>query len=168
MSPSWNSHPRSRESRSRPEDGFEVPGSCARIGWAQKRRRIGRENRQHRAAQKCFHSVSANSMLHPAVLILTGTYYAYANISPPRSSGSQRKRQGRWVICGAFLLNFHSGEFCGLRIYLLALEFGGLPPDESISRDSQQSLGDVHALPCFLLCLGPLFRFPLKTWPRAR
>jgi hypothetical protein len=56
---------------------------------------------------------------------------------------------------GAFLLDFHSGEFCGLRIYWLALEFVDLPPVESIFRDSQQPLGDVHALPCFLLCLGP-------------
>jgi hypothetical protein len=55
------------------------------------------------------------------------------------SSGLKSLREGPrgtasgWV--GAFLLDFHSGEFCGLRIYLLALEFVDLPPVESIFRD---------------------------------
>jgi hypothetical protein len=66
------------------------------------------------------------------------------------------------------MLDFHSGEFCGLRIYLLALEFVDLSPVESIFRDSQQPLGDVQALPCFLLCLGPLFLSPLEMWLQAR
>jgi hypothetical protein len=46
MSPSWNNHPRSRDSRSRPEDtdAFELDESCAGIACAQRRRRTGRKS----------------------------------------------------------------------------------------------------------------------------
>src|ERR1700691_5039175 len=46
-------------------------------------------------------------------------------------SESDRQDGGLWTL---IILDFHTGGFCDLRIYLLALGFAGLPQVESIIR----------------------------------
>jgi hypothetical protein len=162
MSPSWNNHPRSRDSRSRPE---ETDASCARLG-GRKEKKNRKENQRPCATKKRFHSVPANSMLL-AVLVLTGTYYADAIRSPARSPVP--RAIGKTVVCGhllSLISTLADSAACG---YICLRS--GLPASHRLSQssgDSQQPLGNVHTLPCFLLCLGPLFCFPLATWLRAR
>jgi hypothetical protein len=92
---------------------------------------------------------------------------------PDAISSPARSPVPRWIGermgCGHLLSLISTlADSAGCRYICLR---SGLPASHRLSQssgDSQQPLGNVHTLPCFLLCLGPLFCFSLARWLRAR